>query len=66
MLMKQQTSRFKHIEWIKINKSRKILLYKEKHDLLYRKDTEFFHLQKTIDWKKPWKKNVLKFLRFKA
>ena len=33
------------------------MLYKEKRDLLYRKDTESVHLQRTIDWKNEMKWN---------
>jgi len=49
MLMKQQSSRFKHDTWIKINGSRKNMLYKLRHDLLSRKDTESAYLQGAID-----------------
>ena len=46
-------------------KVEKYMLYKEKHDLLYRKDTESVHLQRTIDWKKPQKEMFLNFSDFK-
>ena len=64
MLMKQQSSRFKHDTWIKINGSRKNMLYKLRYDLLNRKDTESVYLPRTIDLKKKTDKNVLTFLRF--
>ena len=37
------------------------MLYKVKHNLLDRKDSESLYLQKTIDKKKAQKNNVLKF-----
>ena len=44
-----------------INESRKNMLYKVRHDLLNRKDTESVYLQGTIDSKKPRKKMFLNF-----
>ena len=46
MSMKQQTSILNESRSIKVEK---YMLYKEKHDLLYRKDTESVHLQRTIN-----------------
>ena len=40
-------------------KVEKYTLYKVRHDLLNRKDTESIHLQRTIDQKKPQKKMFL-------
>ena len=61
MSMKQQIADLNILNESRSIKVEKYMLYKEKRDLLYRKDTESVHLQRTIDWKKPRNKMFLNF-----
>ena len=49
MSMKQQIADLNILNESRSIKVEKYMLYKEKHDLLYRKDTKSVYLQGTID-----------------